>query len=195
MGQISRVENYQSLLELEESSSKYLTFKLGGDVYAIEVMHIKKIIEFSKLTTIPMMPKFIRGIFNLLGTVVPVIDLAVCFGQGAVTVTKRTCIIIVEVNNRGKTIDMGMIVDAVHNVIELPAKDIAAAPTFGNDIRTNFIEGVGRVGDDFIMILNMNHILSGEDLSSLHRIQQQATQIVENEKFKETAVKEKKETA
>ncbi len=179
IGQISRGAHSMVATE-EEASAKYLTFRLGEDVYGVEVMEVKKIIEYGHLTRVPMMPTFIKGILNLLGEVVPVVDLAICFGSTPEPVTKRTCIVIVEITQGERKLDMGIIVDAVNNVIELPRKKISPAPEFGNDIRTNFIRGVGKVEEGFIMLLNMNHILSAEDLSSMHRVRNQARQMEEN---------------
>jgi len=180
MSQMTRARE-RGISTAEESFAKYLTFKLGEDMYGVEVMHIKKIIEFGRLTHVTLVPKFVKGVLNLLDQVVPVIDLAVYFGEQTASISKRTCIIIVELQAGGKTVDMGVVVDAVHNVIELAPGNIAAAPDFGKDIRTQFILGMGKLENEFIMLLNMDSLFSAEELSTLHKVQQQAEKLAEIE--------------
>jgi purine-binding chemotaxis protein CheW len=186
MSQMLRARD-RGLATVEESLAKYLTFKLAEDVYGVEVLHVKKIIEFGKLTHVPLVPKFVKGVLNLLGQVIPVIDLAVYFSENPSPVGKRTCIVIVEVRASEKTVDMGIVVDAVHNVIELQPTDIAPAPDFGKDIRTQFIQGVGKLEGEFIMLLNMDALFSAEELSALHKVQKQAESLVEKEEAEKTA--------
>lgn len=146
---------------------QYLTFMLGGEVFAIGILHIKEIIEYGQLTTVPMMPTFIRGVINLRGAVVPVVDLASRFGGKASEVTRRSCIIILELNGEADTQVIGVVVDAVNEVLEIAGADIEPPPTFGTRIRTDFIQGMGKVQERFVIILNVNNVLSGEDLAIL----------------------------
>ncbi len=179
MGQIIRnVAQRQIEHEIPE---KFLSFSQGAEAYAINVMSIKKIIEYGHITHLPMMPRFICGILNLQGHVVPVIDLGVCFGGAAVQPNKQTCIVIVEVRFNDETdgeqlLDIGMVVDAVNNVVALLKSDISPPPKFGQQIKTQFIQGIGKVGEDFLVLLEASQILSVEDFSVLQNIKQQAPQ-------------------
>ncbi|MCP4697465.1 MAG: chemotaxis protein CheW [Gammaproteobacteria bacterium] len=181
MGQIIRAS--RQAVATESVPEKFLIFESGKEMYAIEVLRIKKIIEFGDniITHVPMAPAYVRGILDLSGEAVPVIDLMLCFGEQPEAVTKRTCIVIVEVQNEEKTgknqnLDIGVVVDSVHNVVELLSKDIAPPPRLGNQIRTRFIRGVGRVDQHFVILLNMNYILSLEELSALHQVKEQIQQ-------------------
>jgi len=146
---------------------QYLTFMLGGETFAIGILAIKEIIEFDKLTTVPMMPRFVRGVINLRGAVVPVIDLSARFGRAATTAGKRTCIVIVEVQSGEGSQDVGVLVDAVNEVLEIPAGEIEPAPAFGARVRSEFIAGMGKVGGKFVIILNVAHVLSAEEMGAL----------------------------
>jgi purine-binding chemotaxis protein CheW len=146
---------------------QYLTFLLGGEMFAIEIQNIKEIIEYGHLTTVPMMPDFVRGVINLRGRVVPVIDLSVRFGRKAPETTKRTCNVIIEVQAEGETIDIGIVVDAVSEVLEIPASEIEPPPSFGAKIRADFISGMGKVNGEFVIILGLNKVLSVEEMAML----------------------------
>jgi purine-binding chemotaxis protein CheW len=150
-----------------EEPTQYLTFMLGGEVLAIGILAIKEIIEYHGITAVPMMPEFIRGVINLRGAVVPVIDLAARFGRSRAVVTKRSCIVIVEVEAEGERKDVGVIVDAVNAVLDIPPADVEAAPVFGARIRTDFIQGMGKVGGKFVILLNVNRVLSFDEISAL----------------------------
>lgn len=184
MGQIIR-SNQRAAAVVDDVPDKYLTFNLGNDIYAIEVLRIKKIIEFGDITHVPMVPPYIRGILNLLGDVVPVIDLQICFEEESSETTRRTCIVIVEVRRGDKIIDMGIVVDAVNNVIELLASQIAPPPDLGDSVKTNFIHGIGKVNDQFILLLDMDHVLSMEQLKVVQKVTRHAAP--EEETTRETA--------
>jgi purine-binding chemotaxis protein CheW len=151
---------------------QYLTFLLGGEMFAIEILNIREIIEYGALTTVPMMPPFIRGVINLRGAVVPVIDLSVRFGRPPVAVTRRTCIIIIEIDNAGERQDIGVVVDSVSEVLEIPANMVEPPPTFGARVRTDFIQGMGKVNDKFVIILNVHNVLSVDEMSQLSQAAQ-----------------------
>ena len=150
--------------QLVADHAQYLTFMLGGEVFAIGILAIKEIIEYNGVTPVPMMPDCIRGVINLRGAVVPVMDFSARFGRPTTEVTKRTCIVIVEIGN-GQV--AGVIVDAVNEVLEIPASEIEPAPAFGARIRTDFIEGMGKVNGKFVIILNIDNILSTDDMEAL----------------------------
>lgn len=143
--------------------AQYLTFMLGGEVFAIGILAVKEIIEYSGLTEVPMMPACIRGVINLRGAVVPVMDLSTRFGKEMTAVTKRTCIVIVEIKDDGAQQVVGVVVDAVNAVLEIAAAEIEPAPTFGAKIRADFIAGMGKVNGKFVILLNVGSVLAMEE--------------------------------
>ncbi|QKS28751.1 chemotaxis protein CheW [Accumulibacter sp.] len=150
-----------------DAPQQYLTFLLGGEMFAVGILNVKEIIEYGNLTEIPMMPPFIRGVINLRGSVVPVIDLAARFGHAQSQVGKRTCIVIVEVTENDLRHDIGIMVDAVSEVLEIPGSDIEPPPSFGARIRADFIFGMGNVGGKFVILLSINRVLSVEEIAQL----------------------------
>lgn len=165
MGNLATIGKSAVATATAEENRQYLTFMLGGEMFAIGILSIKEIIEYGHLTTVPLMPTHIRGVINLRGAVVPVIDLAARFGRDAREVTRRTCIVILEVDSDDAHQDIGVVVDAVNEVVEIPV--IEPAPAFGARIRTDFIEGMGRVNDRFVIILSIGHVLSVDELAAL----------------------------
>jgi purine-binding chemotaxis protein CheW len=150
-----------------DDHAQYLTFMLGGETFAIGILAIKEIIEYGGLTEVPMMPDCIRGVINLRGAVVPVMDLSARFGRSPTAITKRTCTVIVEIEGNGEQQVVGVMVDAVNAVLEIPAAEIEPAPSFGAKIRTDFIEGMGKVNGKFVILLNVNNVLSVEEVGAL----------------------------
>ena len=153
-----------------QEQQQYLTFMLGGETFAIGILGIKEIIEYHGLTEVPMMPACIRGVINLRGAVVPVLDLAARFGKKSSDVTKKTCIVIVEVESGEERHDMGVVVDAVNAVLEIPSSEIEPPPSFGARIRSDFIEGMGKVDGKFVILLNVHQVLSTEELGALGQV-------------------------
>ena len=151
----------------QRDQQQYLTFMLGGETYAMGILSIKEIIEYGNLTEVPRMPEFIRGVINLRGAVVPVIDLGARFGKHTTDITRRTCIVIIEVPNGEETQDVGVMVDAVNEVLEISAGEIEPAPSFGANIRADFIDGMGKIDGKFVIILNIHQVLSVEEMASL----------------------------
>lgn len=151
---------------------QYLTFMLGGETYAMGILAIKEIIEYGSLTEVPRMPSFIRGVINLRGAVVPVVDLSARFGKPATQVTRRTCIVIIEVTTGHETQDVGVMVDAVNAVLEIPPQEIEPPPSFGAHIRADFISGMGKVNGKFVILLNIHHVLSVDEMATLAGIEQ-----------------------
>ena len=146
--------------------TQYLTFQLAGESFAIGILSIKEIIEYHTLTEVPMMPACVRGVINLRGAVVPVLDLLARFGRPPSQVTKRTCIVIVEVASADERQVIGVVVDAVNEVLDIDADDIEPPPTFGANIRTDFIQGMGKVKARFVILLNVQQVLSIDDLQA-----------------------------
>jgi purine-binding chemotaxis protein CheW len=148
---------------------QYLTFLLNGKNYALGILSIKEIIGYDRLTEVPMMPSFIRGVINLRGRVVPVVDLLARFGQGASTLAKRTSIVIVEAvdtANGESVTDIGIIVDAVNEVVDIAADAIEPAPNFGAHIRPEFIVGMAKREGGFMVMLAVNNILAGDEMGA-----------------------------
>jgi purine-binding chemotaxis protein CheW len=149
----------------ENEQQQYLTFLLGEEMFAIGILAIREIIEYGYLTEVPMTPPFIRGVINLRGAVVPVVDMAVRFGREARENTKRTCIVIVEVDSETGRHEMGIVVDAVNEVLEIPRADIEPPPEFGARLRIDFVSGMGKVNGNFVVLLDMSRVLSAEEVS------------------------------
>ena len=151
---------------------QYLVFSLCGETFAVGIRSIKEIIEYGHLTEVPMMPELVRGVINLRGAVVPVVDLAVRVGRAPPAIARRTCIVIVEIEaapeaGAGETQVIGVIVDAVNEVLDIPALDIEPPPSFGARIRSDFIEGMGKVGGRFVILLNLSRVLSVGELADI----------------------------
>jgi purine-binding chemotaxis protein CheW len=144
-----------------------LTFVLGKETFAVGILIIKEILEYEEPTDVPMMPAFVRGVVNLRGTVVPVIDLSARFGRPSAAVTKRTCIVIIETALNEVRQVLGVVVDAVNEVLEIAATDIEPPPNFGTSIRTDFIQGMGKVRDKFVIILKVDSVLSTDEMEQL----------------------------
>jgi purine-binding chemotaxis protein CheW len=151
--------------------AQYLTFMLSGETFAIGILAIKEIIEYHALTAVPMMPECVRGVINLRGAVVPVMDLQARFGRPSAPVTKRTCIVIVEVQSAGEggpeSQVIGVLVDVVNEVIEIGPEDIEPPPAFGARIRTDFMQGMGRVKGRFVILLDVNQVFALDDIAQL----------------------------
>lgn len=145
-----------------EQPHQYLTFQLAGESFAIGILAIKEIIEYHDLTVVPMMPPSIRGVINLRGAVVPVMDLQARFGRQPAPVTKRTCIVIVELARDEGTQVIGVVVDAVNEVLEIAAADIEPPPSFGTRISADFIGGIGKVAGRFVVVLDIGRVLAIE---------------------------------
>lgn len=154
---------------------QYLTFMLSGEPYAINIQRIKEIIQYGELTEVPRMPAFIRGVINLRGAVVPVIDLSSRFGKSPTVVGRRNCIIIIEVEVGTETQSIGVMVDAVNAVLEIPASEIEPAPKFGANIHTDFIAGMGKIDGKFVIILNVQYVLSMDDMAALVAVRSGST--------------------
>ncbi len=151
---------------------QYLTFTLGSEMFAVGILNVKEIIEYGNLTEIPMMPAFIRGVINLRGAVVPVVDLAARFGGKISDVQRRTCIVIVEVTQEDAKHDIGIMVDAVSEVLEIQSGEIEPPPSFGARIRADFIAGMGKVGGKFVIILQIDRVLSVDEMALLADVTQ-----------------------
>lgn len=138
---------------------KYLTFALGKEEYGLEILKVREIIGYMNITAVPRTPEFVKGIINLRGQVIPVIDLRLRFGMEAAEVTDQTCIIVAEINQNGKTFNAGLIVDHVQEVLDIAAEDIEESSHLGTAIQTDFILGIGKVGSSIKILLDIDQVL------------------------------------
>jgi purine-binding chemotaxis protein CheW len=155
-------------------TSQYLTFALGRDTFAVEIAPIREIIEYPGLTEIPMTPEFLRGVINLRGAVVPVIDLSVRFGRPLTAIGRRTCVVIIEIAGDNGPMPLGILVDGVNEVLEVDAEMIEDRPEFGLGLRTDFVRGMIRRDGRFIVILDTAQVLSAHELERLVDLQANA---------------------
>lgn len=173
MNAISTANNRKTLAPAQDKQSpesgQFLTFVLGGEVFALGILNIKEIIQYGDLTEVPMMPNFIRGVINLRGRVVPVVDLTARFNRGTTNISRRTSIVIIEMeqNDQIEAQSIGIVVDAVNEVIEIAGTDIEPPPSFGAKIRPDFISGMAKKDGRFIIVLNLDQVLSIDEMLAL----------------------------
>jgi purine-binding chemotaxis protein CheW len=146
---------------------QYLTFKLADEVFAFDVAKVREILELVSITKVPQTPDYMRGIINLRGSVVPVIDLRLNFGMRSTENTVDTCIVVVEVNLHGEIIVLGVLADSVQEVVEMEPGHIEPPPSLGTKLNTKFIKGMGRVANNFVMILEIDKVFSANELTEL----------------------------
>ena len=156
--------------ELAEKAGLYLTFELGPEVYGVEILKVQEIIGIMPVTQVPRTPDFVRGVINLRGKVIPVIDLRLKFGMEKREDTDRTCIIVVQVERGGVQVTMGLIVDEVSEVSDITAAQIEPPPSFGTEVNADFIMGMGKVGDVVVMLLDVDEVLAGADLTRIAEV-------------------------
>lgn len=150
---------------------QYLTFELAGSEYGIGILGVKEILQYETITPVPSVPRSVRGVINLRGSVVPVVDLAIRFGLTETAVTGKTCILIAEVRQEGRPTVMGLMVDAVCAVIELGAQDIEPPPAFGTRVRVDYLLGAGKVGDKrLVLLLDVERVISTDERDAAGRI-------------------------
>ncbi|RJP83705.1 MAG: chemotaxis protein CheW [Desulfobacteraceae bacterium] len=146
-------------------TGQFLTFKLDEEVYALDILQVREVLDYTTITKVPKMPKFMRGVINLRGGVVPVIDLRLKFGLDIADNTVDTCIIIMEITLDGETTLLGALADSVQEVITLDSGQIEPPPKIGTRLNTEFIKGMGKKNDDFIILLDIDRVFSSEELS------------------------------
>ncbi len=145
----------------------YLTFSLGEEAFALEISKVREVLDYTKITRVPRMPDFLRGVFNLRGSVLPVIDLRIKLGMSGVEKSVDSCIIVLEVDLDGDKIQMGALVDSVREVTELASNQIAPPPRMGTRLKTEFIRGMGTLDESFLIILDIDRVLSSDELAIL----------------------------
>lgn len=158
----------------DTGTQQFLTFKLGEEIFAVEVAKVREILDVTTITKVPRTPDFMRGVINLRGGVVPVIDLRLKFGMTRTENTVNTCIIVVEVRIGEETTILGTLADSVQEVFDLEADQIEPAPRIGTKLNTEFLRGMGKHNDTFIMILDIDKVFSASDLESVTDLEGQA---------------------
>jgi purine-binding chemotaxis protein CheW len=148
----------------ESIATQYLTFRLGEEVFALDIGKVREVLDFTTVTRVPRMPDFVRGVINLRGSVIPVVDLRIKFGMAESETTVNTCIIISEVTVDGDTTVLGALADSVQEVLDLDPENIAPAPRIGTKLRTEFIKGMGKQQDRFVILLDIDKVFSTDEL-------------------------------
>lgn len=155
-------------MENEENINQYLTFKISEESFALNVLNVREVLEFQTASQIPKMPDFMRGVINLRGSIIPVIDLKVKFELGRIEKSVDTSVIVCELEINDEIIVMGLLTDSVQEVIDLDNNSIEPTPYVGTKVDTSFIRGMGKKGDDFIIILNMQNVLTSNEISVIN---------------------------
>ena len=155
---------------LMEKDGKYLTFALGPEEYGLEILKVRELIGYMEITAVPQTPAYVKGVINLRGQVIPVIDLRAKFVMDTMERTEETCVIVVEISQGGHNFNTGFIVDHVSEVVDIAGEDIEEAPQFGSDVNTDFILGMGKIGDSVKILLDINMVLSGTDFSGFTEV-------------------------
>ena len=154
-----------------DTAAQFLTFALGEEVFAMDIRTVREIIQHGPMTTVPLMPSFVRGVINLRGAVVPVIDLHARFGRPAARVGKKTCIVIFDavrqIDGLSERVELGLMVDAVSEVIDIAAAQIEPPPNFGTTVRRDFIRGMGKVGARFVIILEPDRAFDVAEMAEI----------------------------
>jgi purine-binding chemotaxis protein CheW len=163
-----------SVAEIIETT-QYLTFKLDEEIFALDIAKVREVLDYTTVTKVPRTPEFMRGVINLRGSVVPVVDMRLKFGMTKTDKTVNTCIIIVEITLAGETVVLGALADAVHEVIELEPGQIEPAPKIGTRLKTDFIRGMGKRGEHFIIILDIDRVFSADELSLVQEVEMGAS--------------------
>lgn len=156
--------------KIKNREGKYLTFVLGKEEYGLEILKVREVIAYIDITLIPKMPSYIKGVINLRGQVIPVMELRVKFGMEPTKVDNRTAILIVKTTQKGRETDIGIVVDRMVNVLEIGDDDIEDVPQFGTDVDVTFVRGFGKVNDSVMALLDIDKVLSGDDLDSITKV-------------------------
>jgi purine-binding chemotaxis protein CheW len=164
---VSQAAKTKKVEHRARETEQHLTFGLGKETFAIPIRRIREILQFEALTEIPLTPQFVRGVLNMRGAVVPVIDLSVRFERPLTQIGPRTCVVILEVPTAEAPVVLGVLVDHVNEVLEIAPEDVEVAPSFGSSVRSDFVSGVAKVGARFVVVLDVTHVLSIEELASL----------------------------
>jgi purine-binding chemotaxis protein CheW len=151
----------------DSTSAQYLTFWLGEEMFALDIRSVREIIQYAPMTSVPLMPSFVRGVINLRGAVVPVIDLHARFGRPAASVGKKTCVVIFDSIREGERTELGLMVDAVSEVVEIADDAIEPPPNFGTSVRRDFIRAIGKRGARFVVLLEPDRAFDVDEMAHL----------------------------
>ena len=157
----------QAVKAMVNREGKYLTFTLADEEYGIGILKVKEIIGIMAITTVPQTPEYMKGVINLRGKVIPVVDLRLKFGMESMDYTERTCIIVVEIDGDNRKIQMGIVVDSVSEVLNIKGGDIEDAPNFGSRLNTDYILGMAKTGGKVKILLDIDKVLSGSELTAV----------------------------
>ena len=150
-----------------EAEHQYLSFRLGEETFGLGILAVREIIEYGGITDVPMMPPCVRGVINLRGAVVPVLDLAARFGRAPATIGRRSCIVIVETGMPPEQQVLGLLVDAVHAVLDIDAAQIEPPPGFGAGLRNDFLAGIGKVNGKFVILVKLESVLNVPEIAAM----------------------------
>ncbi len=150
-----------------DKEGKYLTFALGSEEYGLEILKVREIIGYMDITAVPQTPHHVKGVINLRGQVIPVIDLRAKFGMETAEITEESCIIVVEISQGDHNFSTGIVVDHVQEVLDIAGGDIEEAPQFGSSVNTDFILGMGKIGESVKILLDIDKVLAGEDFTGV----------------------------
>ena len=159
----------QAVSAMADKEGKYLTFTMAEEEYGIGILKIKEIIGMMPITTVPQTPEFVKGVINLRGKVIPVVDLRLRFGMDSIDYTERTCIIVVEIEGQSGTVMIGIVVDSVSEVLNIKGDDIEETPTFGTKLNTDYILGMAKMEGGVKILLDIDRVLSVEQIAHLER--------------------------
>ena len=151
---------------VQDREGKYLTFALGPEEYGLEILKVREIMGIMEITAVPQTPAHVRGVINLRGKVIPVIDLRAKFGMESTETTDQTCIIVVEITQQGQGFNTGIVVDRVQEVLDIAGENIEDTPQFGSNVATDFILGMGKIGDSVKILLDIDRVLASDELES-----------------------------
>ncbi|MHB8828583.1 MAG: chemotaxis protein CheW [Syntrophales bacterium] len=160
----------QTMKAMANREGKYLTFTLAEEEYGIGILKVKEIIGIMAITTVPRTPDYMRGVINLRGKVIPVVDLRLKFGIEAMDYTERTCIIVVDIDGEGKKIQMGIVVDSVSEVMNIKSGDIEDTPDFGSRLNTEYILGMAKTGGRVKILLDIDRVLNRAEMTVLDKV-------------------------
>jgi purine-binding chemotaxis protein CheW len=152
---------------LQDKEGKYLTFALGSEEFGLEILKVREIIGYMEITAVPQTPSYVKGVINLRGQVIPVVDLRAKFSMETAKITEETCIIVVEIHQDGRKFSTGIVVDHVQEVLDIDGENIEEAPQFGSSVNTDFILGIGKVGESVKLLLDIDKVLGNCDMASL----------------------------
>ncbi len=160
-------------------ASQFLTFRLAEDIFAIDVIMAKEVLDFADVTKVPQTPDYMLGVINLRGSVVPVVDMRLKFGMRETDMTRDSCIIVVEVDVEGEAVTVGALADSVQEVMDIEESQIEPPPRIGTKLNTEFIKGMGNLGEKFVIILDINKVFSADDLDFARNVSEETEAVAE----------------